>query len=341
MTDILILGEAWGKDEAAAGEAFVGASGKMLNGLLAMAGIDRRQCYVTNVFNLQPRPTNDVSNLCGPKPQGLPGYPPHGNGKYVRAEFKPEVDRLYREINSVQPKLIIALGNTALWALRTQKPSISRERGALCVSNRPEIPETKVLPTYHPAAILRDFALRPIVISDLAKAKRHSTSREFTRPQRALWIEPTLDDIRRWIELHFDPSRPLGIDIETKQGTITEVGFAYPDVGLVIPFFSRGERDGNYWRSFEDEAAAWAYVAELCGECRRPIFQNGLYDINYLWRTMGIQVRWANDDTMLLHHALQPEMKKGLGFLGSVYTDEPAWKFLRKDNERLKRGDEE
>jgi hypothetical protein len=59
------------------------------------------------------------------------------------------------------------------------------------------------------------------------------------------------------------------------------------------------------------------------------IAQNGLYDLNILWRSYGITVRNFEEDTMLLHHALQPESEKGLGFLGSVYTDEASWKMMR------------
>jgi hypothetical protein len=60
--------------------------------------------------------------------------------------------------------------------------------------------------------------------------------------------------------------------------------------------------------------------------------------MHHLWRTMGIPVPFASDDTMLLHHALQPELDKGLAFLGSIYTNEAAWKFQRK-NATAKRED--
>ena len=56
------------------------------------------------------------------------------------------------------------------------------------------------------------------------------------------------------------------------------------------------------------------------------VFQNGLYDIHRLWRGYGLAVRNAEHDTMLLHHALQPESPKGLDYLGSIYTNEAAWK---------------
>jgi DNA polymerase I-like protein with 3'-5' exonuclease and polymerase domains len=67
------------------------------------------------------------------------------------------------------------------------------------------------------------------------------------------------------------------------------------------------------------------------------VFQNGLYDIHFLWRKYGIAPARCEHDTMLLHHALHPEMLKGLGFLGSLYSTEPAWKLMRpKGKQTLK-----
>ncbi len=59
--------------------------------------------------------------------------------------------------------------------------------------------------------------------------------------------------------------------------------------------------------------------------------------VTYLWQRYGIPVRNYTDDTMLMHHALQPESEKGLGFLGSVYCDEPAWKQMRKHGTTIKK----
>ena len=60
------------------------------------------------------------------------------------------------------------------------------------------------------------------------------------------------------------------------------------------------------------------------------LFQNGLYDIAFLLRSVGIAVRGATHDTMLLHHALQPESLKGLGYLGSLYSNHGPWKSERR-----------
>ncbi len=65
------------------------------------------------------------------------------------------------------------------------------------------------------------------------------------------------------------------------------------------------------------------------------VFQNGMYDMQYLW-SMGLTVVNPRHDTMLLHHSLVPEMLKGLGFLGSIYTSEPAWKLMRHDETNVK-----
>lgn len=186
----------------------------------------------------------------------------------------------------------------------------------------------KVLPTYHPAAVARQWTIRPIVLADLDKAKRQSASPEYERPSRKIWIKPSLEDLANYERDFIQPADLLAADIETKQDQITCIGFApSPSSAIVIPFFSESGR--NYWPTLEEELAAWAYVRRWLAESA-TVYQNGLYDITFLWQRYGIPAPRASEDTMLLHHAMQPEMEKGLGFLASVYTDEASWKFMRK-----------
>jgi uracil-DNA glycosylase len=321
---ILICGEAYGKDEEQEGRPFVGASGKLLNQMLRMAGIEREECYVTNVLNLRPKPSNDIKNCCGPKAEGIQGLPPLAPGKYLRAEYKAELDRLYAEVDRQRPNLILALGATAGWAF-LRSTGISKIRGSTA-----ESPYGKVLPTFHPAAIMRDWSLRPIVIADLHKAKREAEFPEVRRPPREVWIEPNLSDIGHFFTNYIWPAPIVSLDIETVGDMITCVGLAPSiDRSIVIPFFDPLKPGKNYWPTSEEERVAWRYIQAVC-ERKRTLFQNGMYDIHFLWRTMGIKVLCAEEDTMLLHHALQPEMNKGLGFLGSIYTDEASWKLMRK-----------
>lgn len=336
MTDMVILGEAWGADEVREGKPFVGMAGMILNSMLRQIGIDRAHCLVTNVFNIKPEPSNDISNLCGPKDESIVGMPMLAKGKYIRAQYAPELKRLREELAAAKPNVVVALGATASWAL-CGTTGIRNFRGAPLWSASHGV---KVLPTYHPAAVGRDWSLRPIVLSDLDKAKREALYPEIRRPQRDIYIEPSLQDLITYEYQFIRPSHDLSIDIETKGDQITCIGFSpSADCCLVVPFYDPSQKDGNYWRSLPDELKAWDWVRRMCRLRKRIVFQNGVYDMHFLWRRYGITCPFAEDDTMLLHHALQPEMEKGLGFMGSLYTDEASWKFMRSDHDTVKRED--
>lgn len=335
MSSIYIVGEAWGEQEEREGRAFVGPSGHLLDGLLSAAGISRRECTIDNVFNFRPE-RNDLESLMTKEPlyatQALTPYKPK---MWLRQEHLHHVLDLRERILSVRPNLVLALGNTPLWAL-TGATGIKKMRGSPMLCSFAPI---KLIATYHPAAVLRQWNLRPIVFMDISKAKAQSAFPELHRPQRFIILQPSLHDIENFYEEHVVPARRLSCDIETKGRHITEVGFASsPSHAIVIPFYTRAERDGNYWRTFNDEKAAWEWVRRFCRE--KPLVgQNFQYDMQYLWKEAAIPTPKVEGDTMLLHHSLQPELEKGLGFLGSIYTDEPSWKFMRADHDTLKKED--
>jgi hypothetical protein len=197
----------------------------------------------------------------------------------------------------------------------------------------------KILPTYHPAGILREYANRPVAVADLIKAGREQHFPEVRRPKCEIWIEPALEDMETFYERYIRTCRLLSIDIETSGNQITCIGFAPSiDRALVVPFFDERRAGRSYWEDQETERRAWAFVRGICSDPAIPkLFQNGLFDIAFLLRSMGIGVRGAAHDTMLLHHALQPESLKGLAFLGSLYTSHSAWKSERKKTDTIKR----
>lgn len=331
MLKIALVGEAWGEKEEETGVPFSGSSGWLLNQMLAAAGIARSECLVTNVFNLRPRPGNDIKNLCGGKSTALAGFPALAKGQYVRSEYARELERLYSEIRSARPNLVVALGATAAWAF-LHTSGIKQYRGAIAPSCRAVSERLgftqKVLPTYHPAMVARDYSARPVVIADFGKAKREAEFPEVRRPVRNLWLYPTIEDLARYEEEFIAPSELLSIDIETKGDQITCIGFApNPSTAIVIPLF-QGE-NANYWATPADELQALHYVRRWCA-MRPSVFQNGMYDIKFLWQRYRIPVPLAAEDTMLLHHAWMPEMEKGLGFLATLYSDEASWKQMRK-----------
>lgn len=330
MTNIAIVGEAWGEQEERARAPFVGAAGYELTRMLDEAGIRRADCFLTNVFNLRPE-RNDIETLCVTKsdPAALKGMPPLKNGKYIPERLRGELIRLRGELSDVRANVTIALGNTAAWAL-LHSTGISKIRGTVTSSVELKL---KILPTYHPAAVLRDWSLRPVTVIDLAKARRESAFPDIRRPKSWVYWPESLADMETFYEQHLRNASRIAFDIETSGNQITCIGFAPSDeIALVVPFVDNrvvdGDR-GSYWRNLHDESLAWRFVRRVLDLPCPKLGQNTLYDIHFLWRGYGIAVRNYADDTMLLHHALQPESNKGLGFLGSVYTDRSSWKTMR------------
>jgi uracil-DNA glycosylase len=306
--------------------------------MLDEAGIRRADCFLTNVFNLRPE-RNDIETLCGAKADGLPGMPAIKNGKYIHRKYAGELTRLLDELSGVRPNVVCALGNTATWAL-LHNTGISKIRGTVTSTPFADRANTlgmaglKVLPTYHPAAVLRDWSLRPVTVIDLAKARRESAFPDIRRPKTWVYIEPSLADMEAFYAEHLATAPYISFDIETSGEQITCIGFSpSTEIALVVPFVDNRNLDpgsrGSYWRSHADEVRAWGFVRRVLNLPMPKFGQNGLYDIHFLWRNYGITVRNYDDDTMLMHHALQPESNKGLGFLGSVYTDRSSWKTMR------------
>lgn len=333
MSAIALVGEAWSEQEERERTPFVGAAGYELTRMLTDAGISRSDCFITNVFNFRPK-DNDIETLCGSKGAGLEELPAIRPGKFISREYQGEIDRLYSDLTRESPNVIVALGNTPSWAL-LGTTGISKIRGTVTFSERVG---RKVLPTYHPAAVLRQWELRPVTVLDLMKARRESAFAEVRRPERTVYIEPTLADMEWFYGRYLIHSRLISYDIETSGDQITCIGFAPdPSCALVVPFVDPRREGRSYWPSAGDERSAWDFVRRVLGLPQPKLAQNGLYDIHYLWRQYGIPVVNAEHDTMLLHHALQPESQKGLGFLGSVYTNEASWKIMRTKGTELKK----
>jgi DNA polymerase len=333
---IALVAESWGQQEELTRIPLVGTTGQELNRMLHEAGIDRSHCFCTNVFALRP-PDNKIDALCGSKKEvGGKDYqlPALNMGKYIEPRFFPELDRLHDELLSVRPNLIIALGAISCWAL-LRSAKIGSIRGT--TSEAVLVPGLKVLPTYHPSAVYRNWSLRPIVVADLMKAKREAEFPDIKRPQRFILVRPSIPEMYAWWREHAPHARHLAVDIETIKGQIRNIGFATSRTHAInIPFIVRGE---SYWLTLAGEWAARQFVQMALASDLPKVFQNGLYDLQYIWKE-GMTVTNCREDTMLLHHALYPEIQKGLGFLGSIYSSEPAWKLLRGKTEELKSDDE-
>lgn len=356
MTKLVLLGESWGEQEAFAGEAFVGPAGQELSRMLAQAGYGndllpyaftssvRMIQYWNkfpyprlNTFNERPR-DNNVELFYAKPSDKVPinkSYPSRRFGTsihWVKEEYVHHLESLHTELEALKPNVIVALGNTALWALGLP-PTISKLRGNILTCRY-----GKVVPTYHPASVLRKWDQRVLAVLDLAKALRESAVPGARLMDREIWTEPTIDDLYLWWGQHGSQAQLLAVDIETvKQKQISEIGFASDSThALHVPFvYQEGGVWKSWWPDARTELAAVEFVRMVCESDVPKIGQNVLqYDSYWLAKEWGIALRNVVADTMTAAHAWQPELEKNLGFLGSLFCAEQHWKSIRSNSDK-------
>ena len=329
---IMIVGEAPGEREAYEGRPFVGASGFELTRMLQEAGIPRTSCFITNVCQERP-PGNDIEAFIALKKKDITEAHCALHDKLVLPPIIEGYAKLVSDIETVKPNLIIALGNVALWAL-TQKWGIMKWRGSCLEYTNKETGFTcKVIPTYHPAAVLRNWPTRGIVVRDFRRARSESLSRDYNKPDYRFIIRPTfgqvmatLDDLLARVQSSSTPV-PLSVDIETRAGHIACIGLAWSALDAIcIPLMAVESPKGYF--SEDEEFEIWWKLYQLLthGRCA-VIGQNFLYDAQYFYR-WGCFIPNLIWDTMTGQHVCFSNMKKGLDFLSSMYC---AWHVYWKD----------
>ena len=147
--DLMFIGEAPGADEDAKGEPFVGRAGQLLNKMIEAIGMKREEVCIGNINRCRPpanrQPTLPEAHTCRPF--------------------------LMREIAVIRPKVIVVMGNTALHNLLDTKIGITRMRGQFH-----DYFGVKVMPTFHPAYLLRDPSKKREVWDDLKKVRDYLVS---------------------------------------------------------------------------------------------------------------------------------------------------------------------
>lgn len=144
--DILFIGEGPGKDEDEQGRPFVGRSGKLLTRAITIVGIKREDVYITNIVKCRPP----------------------GNRAPLPVEAATCMDLfLYNQIKIIRPRIICTLGAVALNNLMGYPSSITKMRGKI-IEYKDNI---VVLPTYHPAYILRNQTQAATWIEDFKALK--------------------------------------------------------------------------------------------------------------------------------------------------------------------------
>lgn len=308
---IALIGEAPGATEELEGRPFCGQAGNVLNMKLHSINVMRQECYITNVVKTRP-PGNDFSIFW--------------KGHTPKPELLQARDELLKELDDVKANVFIVLGSNALWAL-TGQASIGKWRGSILECKLPSGRIVKVIGTYHPAAVLRQWSLGAVVTLDFKKALAQSKFPEVIRPQRNLIIAPTAGDVQAFLLKGLNDSSKveqpfLTYDIETAYGQITCFGLAFSQHEAMCIPTTKGYWGGITPLKFILEAIHEA----LTHPTVLKVGQNISFDIQYLVRAFGILPSKPWYDTMIAQHSCYSEMQKGLGFLASVYTNESYYK---------------
>jgi uracil-DNA glycosylase len=333
-SQIMVVGEAPGAEEERIGRPFVGASGMALDAMLRDAGTNRAMVLCTNVCRIRPA-NNDISGFFGNRTEAAKSniYVYH-RGKYVKQPIMDGCSLLEKEIKMVQPNVIVALGNTALWAL-TGLWGIQRWRGSMLHTDTS--PTTKVIPTYHPAAILRQWEWRAIAVHDLKRAAEYRDGRPYPNPQWRFRTRPDVGGVDSVLSsllrtVSHDPLW-LSVDIETRAGHIDCIGLAWSrHDSLCIPFM---QGDDHYWDEDREVFITRKLMFLLTHPNVRVIMQNGLYDCQYIYRSWHYIPRVVQD-TMISHHVAFAGLPKKLDFQASMYCEH--YKQWKPDRSKQKEG---
>lgn len=353
---IAIVGEAWGSEERSAQKPFVGSSGRLLDSMLAAAGIRREDCFATNVVSAQP-PGNQFWRFLQPRESHTNVY----QGLHPTDETLLHCTRLVQQLEHVRPAVILALGNVPLWMLSNDEarikysssydvngvavpmdgggrllPSgISDFRGSMLRSRTGQ----RLLPLIHPAAILRDWSQHHVTQNDLCNRVAQALRDDWEPKVQPLYrSEPLYEEVITWLTSRIELARSgpirLACDIETyKRSVITCIGLCSDEQGaLTIPLVRKtGAGLTSYW-SLQEEGEILRLLYQLFTLPTVLVEgQNFAYDAQYLHDMLGLRID-VDFDTMAAAHLLFPGTPKDLGHLSSLHCRyHRYWKDDNKD----------
>lgn len=333
--EVMIVGEAPGAEEVSAGMPFVGRPGVELTLMMGEAGLTRSECYLTNATQLRP-PGGDVSSwIASTKAEELALLSKGGikyNGRIISLELYEGIKDLRAEVESVRPRLIIALGNTALWAI-TGEWGVGNWRGSQLVSSISGEWRPTCVPTYSPATVLRQWSTRRITVQDFRRV-RGILNNGIPEPRYNFMVEPDFTQACHGLDFlmaklnHAKAPVTLSVDIETRNYHMACLGIAWDKHNAICFPFLDSRRDDGYWTAEEETEIVWRLYQVLTHPNTACVGQNFIYDVQYIYRYWHFIPRTARD-TMLYQHLCFPGLPKSLDFIASMYCE--YYRFWKED----------
>lgn len=301
--DIFLCGEAPGAREDESGVPFSGPAGELLNECLRSAGIERDACYLTNVVKVRP-PDNKLEKL------PLIGH--------TVEEFLPQ---LWNEIQAINPKVVVAVGGTALKYI-TGFDGIEKYRGSILRASKTG---HKVIPILHPASLLHESSSEmtswkelAYIKIDLKRVVEESLTREIILPDRCLLLARNSLDLCRFLDHSTNPFATL--DVETFKTYPICAALAFDrNSAMSVPLFDENIPP-------HDLAYLWKLMAEFLADTKISLIaQNAKFDEKRC-RQIGLKFHDVYFDTGMAWHTLYSELPKKLQFISSILTREPYYK---------------
>lgn len=305
---LFFVGEALGANEEELGRPFVGDAGFKLNYLLSRAKLKRKEVRIGNCVRCRP-PGNKT-----PTKKHLTACRPY----------------LLHDILTGKPKVIVALGATAINALMPGQRNVDKARGfPEEVTFSWESPKGKVyehkcwvVPTYHPAACLHDWRNDDLAVRDIqvAKALAKTGKNPLKWPGTKVTVVKTFTEAIKLIR-HLKRIGKFVLDLETTgldphTAKILCIGFCWKEgQATVLPLLQQGAK--AFWKRHEFDAI----VEELTELLEEAILygQNIKFDIKHLRALTGIIEYRIGFDTMNAHHCVDENKPHNLTFLCQWY----------------------
>jgi uracil-DNA glycosylase len=319
---VCIVGEAPGKDEDRQCLSFVGASGLLLDRMVSESGFVPSEVWFTNPYKTRP-PDNQLDLLAT-----------------LQVELDLFTNQFFEELRTYKPTIIVTCGKTATRLLCPQtipkirsksdedKEGFGSWRGSLLQSAALNWPHY-IIPMYHPAFVLRNYAEREICVMILQRAFEEFTHwKRFQLlnplPKREIITNPSYEDCCTYLERCINSQSFISIDIELlKRRVPYTISFA------LNPWSSMSLSLWNYDAS--QLVSIWRLIDGILSS-KQIIGQNFTsFDAHWL-RVLGFSVNLRNvHDTLIRHHVLWPGLRHKLEFQCMQYTRQPFYKWEGKE----------
>lgn len=305
---LMFVGQAPGETEAITKQPFTGGAGKVHYSVCRQAGINKMMiCHANTVSCWPPRD-------------------PKGNDrKPTIREKNCCFEYLKKTIHKAKPKLIVALGEDAMWSL-TRKTGISSQRG----HTHPLITEFEysclVYCCYHPSYVMRQRQWIPLQVEnykEAIKVLQHGVPKE---QKMEFLLDPTAEELSDYLN---DKEIVYGVDTETTGLNVRRdkiIGHSFARTGgsaCAIAYTGPGDERRRVVESF------------LSDDTRKKCWQNGSFDTSILLGAWGINDNGFAYDTRLGQQLLSSDLPSDLDFLRGQYTTIKPYKPPKKEMKNI------